>query len=80
MLRFALLIGLLLIAVSVVSFLKSEASSVTMWIPAMLGGAVMVGVALARRWPGNTCGLWVVRLVSLAGLGAYLFLSSHQSR
>lgn len=67
MLRFSILIGLALVAVSVVFAVLTGTTSVTAWIPAMLGAVIML---LAWWATTGAYGIAIggIRLVALAGL------------
>jgi hypothetical protein len=66
--RFAVLIGLALVAVSVTFVALSGAKSFTQWIPAVLGVAVLLFAAPVAK--GGVVPLWGIRLIALIGLVA----------
>jgi|GEM_PF-5249274 len=66
--RIVTLLALGLVGVGVVFPLATGTTSVTAWIPAMLGGAVLL-LMLWGRAPART----LIMLVALAGLGASIW-------
>lgn len=74
MLRFALVVGLLLIAVSVVAALRADVQSPTIWIPAVLGAVIALRAGWAQRHPqGLRFAVWSLRTIAALGLGACLW-------
>lgn len=74
MLRFAIVVGLLLIAVSVVAAVRAETQSLTTWIPAVLGAVIAMRATWALSHPaGLRFAVGMIRLMALLGAGASLW-------
>ena len=74
MLRFVFVCGLLLIAVSVVSFAAAGGKSLTIWIPAALGALIAFRAWWARQSATHLkFAIWSIRFVALLGLGACIW-------
>lgn len=71
MLRFIFACGLLLIAVSVYSYVQEGGKSLTIWIPAALGALIAFRAWWARQSATHLkFALWSIRLIALLGVGA----------
>jgi hypothetical protein len=77
MLRFIFVCGLLLIAVSVYSYVQEGGKSHTIWIPAALGALIAFRAWWARQSPTHLrLALWSIRFIALLGLGACVWMLS----